>query len=91
MALICSLRCNRRISISTKGYGAEVTSVFSDEYNTNLMRVIFNDNSYKEGTSIKIECTKEEWEDAIDLFLQFKEGYQKVDNNLFYLVDMYVY
>lgn len=83
MSMITSIRCNRRISISTKGYGAEVTSVFSDEYNTNLMRVIFNDNSYEEGTCIKIECTKEEWEDAIDLFLQFKEGYQKVDNNLF--------
>lgn len=83
MALITSIRCKRRISISTKGYGAEVTSIFSDEYNTNLMRVIFNDNSYKHGTSIKIECTEEEWNDAIDLFLQFKDGYQKVDNNLF--------
>ena len=83
MALITSLRNERRISISTKGYGAEVTSIFSNEYNTNLMRVIFNDNSYEDGTSIKVECTEEEWNDAIDLFLQFKEGYQKIDNNLF--------
>lgn len=83
MALITSLRNERRISISTKGYGAEVTSVFSDEYNTNLMRVIFNDNSYEYGTSIKVECAQEEWNDALDLFLQFKEGYQKLDNNLF--------
>lgn len=83
MALITSLRNNRRISISTKGYGAEVTSIFSEEYNTSIMRVIFNDNSNDDGTSIKIECTEDEWEEAKDLFLQFKEGYHKLDNNLF--------
>lgn len=86
MALITCLRYDRHISISTVGYGVSVTKIcreFNDANKIELMRVIYNNNANKEGTKICIECTKEEWDVSIELFLQFKKGYQKLDNNLF--------
>lgn len=83
MSLITCLRNNRKISIQTIGYGVEAKSVFSEKYKTNVMSLEFNDNTRKVGTCIKIECTEEEWNAAIDLFLQLKEGFQKLDDNLY--------
>lgn len=83
MALVTSLRYGRRVSIRTVGYGVEIDKTYSEEYSTDLMRLLFNSNTQECGTTIKMECSEEEWNDAIDLFLQFKEGYQKIDNNLF--------
>lgn len=83
MALITCLRENRRISISTIGYGAEVSKLYSDEYETEIMHLMFTDNTQEIGTTIKIECTEEEYDGAVDLFLQLKEGYTKIENNIF--------
>lgn len=83
MALLTALRNDKKISIQTMGYGVEIESKYSNEYESSLMVLSFNDNSRELGTHIRVECTKEEWDDAIDLFLQFKEGYQKLDNGLY--------
>lgn len=83
MALLTSLRYGNKVSIQTMNYGVEIDTMYSNEYESNLMVIIYNNNSRKLGTSIRIECTKEEWNDAIDLFLQFKEGYQKLDKGLY--------
>ena len=83
MALITSLRNGRKVSIQTVGYGAEITAVHAKEYDTNIMRILFTDNVSEAGTVIKIECTEEEWNQALDLFLQFKEGYRQLDKNLY--------
>lgn len=83
LAFITSLRNDRKFEISTVGYGATLEKVYSKEEDVTLMRVNYNDDSRKIGTLMKVECTQEEWNEALGLFLAFKEGYQKVDNNLF--------
>lgn len=83
MALVTCLRNDRQVSISTVGYGAEVSKKFSEEYNTHLMHLAFTDNAQKVGTTVCMECTKEEYDEAVDLFLALKEGYNKIENNIF--------
>ena len=83
LTFITSLRNDRKLFISTVGYGAYLEKFYSEDDNSTLMRVYYNNDSREVGTLIKIECTEEEWNESINLFLQFKKDYQKVDNNLF--------
>lgn len=83
LAFVTSLRNNRQLSIRTKGYGVEVSSSHSEEYDCELMRLYFTDNKQDTGTEVRIECTEEEFKQAMNMFLQFREGYRELDKNLY--------
>lgn len=83
LAFVTSLRNSRKLSIRTIGYGVEVSSTHSDEYDCELMRLYFTDNKQDIGTEVRIECTQEEFDQAMNMFLQFREGYCELDKNLY--------
>lgn len=83
MCLVTALRNSKRVSIQTVGYGVECQSVHSDEYDSDLMRIMFTDMSCETGTIIKMECSKEDYDKALEMFLQLKTGYKKLDKSLY--------
>lgn len=83
MCLVTALRYGNRVSIATVGYGVETEAVHSDEYGTDMMRIHFTDNAISTGTEIRVECTKEEYDRALEMFLQFRSGYKKLERSLY--------
>lgn len=89
MCLVTALRYKKKVSISTVGYGVEAEAVHSDEYGTDMMRIYFTDLSIDKvdpntsGTIIKVECDQEDYKKALEMFLQFRAGYKKLERNLY--------
>lgn len=83
MCLVTALRNKKKVSIKTQGYGVETKAVHSDEYDSDMMRVMFTDASIIQGTVVKIECAKDEYDKAVEMFLQLRTGYRKLDKNLY--------
>ena len=72
MAFITSLRLGNQISIQTVGFGIEAETSHSEEYQSDLMYLILNDNSREKGTLIRVKCSEKDWNTTVDLFLQFR-------------------
>ena len=83
MSLVTALRLNRVVSIQTIGYGVEIEKRRSKEYDCDMMRVIYTDNTREIGTEVRMECTREEFDTAVNMFLQFQKGYKELDKNLY--------
>lgn len=83
MAFITSLRLGNQISIQTVGFGIEAETVYSDKYQSDLMYLILNNNTREKGTLIRVKCSENDWNNTVDLFLQFREGYEKINNRLY--------
>ena len=83
MCLVTALRYKNHCSIKTIGYGVETEAVHSDEYDTDMMRIYYTDNASVEGTEIRMECDRESYDKALEMFLQLRSGYQVLDKNLY--------
>ena len=83
MAFITSLRLGNQISIQTVGFGIEAETSHSEEYQSDLMYLILNDNSREKGTLIRVKCSEKDWNTTVDLFLQFREGYAQINKRLY--------
>ena len=83
MCMVTALRNHKKMSIKTVGYGVELEAVHSNEYDTDIMRVLFTDLATEHGTVIKMECSEEEYNNALEMFLQFRKGYKKLERNLY--------
>lgn len=83
MCLVTALRYRKTVSIATNGYGVECESVHSNEYDSDIMRIHFTDRSIPQGTVIKVECEEEDYKKALEMFLQFRSGYKKLERNLY--------
>lgn len=83
MCLVTALRHGNAVSIATVGYGVEAEAVHSDEYGTDMMRVWFTDNTASEGTEVRVKCTREDYDKAVGMFIQFRPGYRKLERGLY--------
>lgn len=82
LGFLTLLRENRTVEVSTVGYDILVQAVQSETYESTVMQLIFSPNKRTLGTWIKVQCSKEELEEAMSLFLQLREP-QRVDAGIY--------
>lgn len=91
MALITLLRNNRKVEIKTVGFTVEVEKVYSDEYDSEVLLLRFKENGIQEGTTVMVECTQQEFQTAVDLFLDLRSDMERMDDGLYHPAgDIYV-
>jgi hypothetical protein len=73
MALNTACRENRAILIETKGFCATARFEFNDGFDDEVMTFHFWPNKKKSGTKIMVEATKKEFDQAMDMFLEFAD------------------
>lgn len=83
MALITSLRNNRKVEIATVGFTVLPQKIYSEDYNSEVMLLTFKNNSIQVGTTVKIECTREEFQRAVNLFLNLRQDITQVDEGIY--------
>jgi len=83
MALITMLRNNRKVEISTVGFTVLVEKVYSEDYDSEVMLLTFQDNNIQVGTTVKVECSYTEFQTAVNLFLELKENIEQIDKGIY--------
>lgn len=83
MALLTLLRNNRKVEIKTGGFSVEAKKMWSEAYESDVMLLKFTKTKECVGTHVSLECSREEYENAIDLFLKLKEDVKFLDKNIF--------
>lgn len=86
MGFITFLRNNRTVRVETVGYNVLVQAEESEQFDSTIMKLYFEPNNLKVGTTIYAECSKKEMDEAISLFLDLSET-RRVDNNIYENVD----
>jgi len=83
MALITMLRNNRKVEIATVGFTVLVEKVYSEDYDSEVMLLTFEDNNIQLGTTIKVECSKKEFQTAVNLFLELRNDVEQLDKGIY--------
>lgn len=83
MALITMLRNDRKVEIATVGFTVLVEKVYSAEYDSEVMLLKFEDNDIQMGTLVKVECKEQEFQTAVDLFLDLRSDLERMDEGLY--------
>jgi len=82
MGFITFLRNDRVVKVETVGYNVLVKAEKSDQFDSTIMKLYFEPNDKKKGTTIIAECSKKELDDAVSLFLELSET-KRVDGNIY--------
>lgn len=82
MGFITFLRDNRVVRVETVGYNVLVQAEKSDQFDSTIMKLYFEPNNRKVGTTIYAECSKKELDQAVSLFLELSET-KRVDDNIY--------
>jgi len=83
MAMLTLLRNNRETVIETLGFRVEVKKEWSVTYDSEVMLLKFVQTNGGAGTRVLVECSREEYESAIDLFLALKKDVKFLDKDIF--------
>ncbi len=83
MALITMLRNNRKVEIATVGFTVLVEKVYSEDYDSEVMLLTFEDNNIQLGTTIKVECSEKEFQTAVNLFLELRNDVKQLDKGIY--------
>ena len=83
MALITMLRNNRKVEIATVGFTVLVEKVYSEDYDSEVMLLTFEDNNIQLGTTIKVECSEKEFQKAVNLFLELRNDVEQLDKGIY--------
>lgn len=83
MALITMLRNNRKVKIATVGFTVLVEKVYSEDYDSEVMLLTFEDNNIQLGTTIKVECSEKEFQTAVNLFLELRNDVEQLDKGIY--------
>lgn len=81
MAFITLLRENRKVKVETVGFNVEVLKESS--LGADVLKLKFHKNKRKKGTSIYVQCTEKELQEAKNLFLDLNDEVSRVDENIY--------
>jgi hypothetical protein len=82
MGFITFLRNDRVVRVETVGYNVLVKAEKSEDFDSTIMKLYFEPNNRKIGTTIYAECSKKEMDQAVSLFLDLSET-KRVDDNIY--------
>lgn len=82
LGFITFLRNDRVVRVETVGYNVLVQAERSDQFDSTIMKLYFEPNNRKVGTTIYAECSKKELDEAVSLFLALSEA-KRVDDDIY--------